>query len=187
MSTFSYQTPVQFQWKWIFYKLTLVPQSGWPLPRVPLNQGDPSCQSPAWPRMAAGSDRFWLLELRVSRTFLDNLRPICSVHGYPARRAASPADPDNSLIPQRWIGAPDFPSEWAETGLTSLIAGSYCLLCHRTMRVAHDGESSEYLVRHSRRKRPGDSWPLPAAVCLVSLTRPGIDGGSGRISGRRIG
>ena len=32
------------------------------------------------------SGRFWLLELRVSRTFLDNLRPICSDHGYPARR-----------------------------------------------------------------------------------------------------
>ena len=29
------------------------------------------------------SDRFWLLELRVSRTFLDNLRSICSDHGYP--------------------------------------------------------------------------------------------------------
>jgi hypothetical protein len=103
---------------------------------TPLNQGGPPCQSPAWPRMAAGSDRFWLLELRVSRTFLDKLRPqlltpwipnsthcqhllsrsdrfrllelrvsrtfldklrlICSVHGYPARRAASAADPDDS-------------------------------------------------------------------------------------------
>src|SRR5271157_5870765 len=75
MSTFSYQTPVQFQWKWILYSLTLVPQSGWPLPRVPLNQGGPPCSSPAWPRMATGSDRFWLFELRVSRTFLDKLRP----------------------------------------------------------------------------------------------------------------
>src|SRR5271157_5699341 len=46
----------------------------------------------------ARSDRFWLLELRVSRTFLDNLRLICSVHGYPARRAASTADPDNSPL-----------------------------------------------------------------------------------------
>ena len=26
--------------------------------------------------MVAGSDRFWLLELRVSRTFLDQLRPL---------------------------------------------------------------------------------------------------------------
>src|SRR5271157_3829484 len=66
------------------------------------------------------SDRFWLLELRVSRTFLDQLRPRLSGHGYPVRRAASIADPDNSLTPQRWIGAPDFPSEWAGTGLTSL-------------------------------------------------------------------
>src|SRR5208282_2919254 len=116
----------------------LVPQSVRPLPRVPLNQGDPPCLSPAWPPgprqgWAAGSDRFRLLELRVSRTFLDQLRPqlfrlwilnsrrclhfcprsgrfrlyevrvsrtfldfvrlICSVHGYPARRAARAADP----------------------------------------------------------------------------------------------
>src|SRR5271157_2426944 len=63
---------------------------------------------------------FWLRELRVFYTFLSILRLICSVHGYPARRAASTADPDNSLIPQRWVGAPDFSSEWAGTGLTSL-------------------------------------------------------------------
>src|SRR5271157_1264907 len=37
----------------------------------------------------------WLLELGVSRTFLDNLRLICSVHGYPARRAASTANPND--------------------------------------------------------------------------------------------
>ena len=46
----------------------------------PGNQGGPPCESPAWPPgprqgWAAGSDRFWLLELRVSRTFLDQLRP----------------------------------------------------------------------------------------------------------------
>ena len=35
------------------------------------------------------SDRLWLLELRVSRTFLDNLRLICSVHGYATQRAAN--------------------------------------------------------------------------------------------------
>src|SRR5208282_3684155 len=94
MSTFSYQTPVQFWWKWILYKLTLVLQSGWPLPRVPLNQGDPPCSFPPWPPgprqgWAAGSDRFWLLELRVFQTFLDNLRPICSGPGYPTQRAAN--------------------------------------------------------------------------------------------------
>ena len=91
----------------------------------PLNQGDPPCSFPPWPPgprqgWAASSDRFWLRELRVSRTFLDNLRLICSVHGYPARRTASTADPDDPLIPQRWVGDPDFPSEWAGTGLTSL-------------------------------------------------------------------
>src|SRR5208282_2850789 len=80
MSTFSYQTPVQFWWKWILYKLTLVSQSVWPLPRVPLNQGGPPCSSPAWPPgprqgWAPGSNRFWLLELPVSRTFLDQLLP----------------------------------------------------------------------------------------------------------------
>src|SRR5208337_5478492 len=84
----------------ILYKLTLVPQSGWPLPRVPWNQGDPPCSFPPWPPgprqgWAAGSDRFWLLELRVSRTFLDQLRSELSGHGYPARRAASTADPDD--------------------------------------------------------------------------------------------
>ena len=50
---------------------------------------------------------------------------------------------------------------------TSLIAWSYCLLCHRVMGSEHVWESSECLARHSRLKRPGDSWPLPAAVCLV--------------------
>ena len=42
---------------------------------------------------AAGSDRFWPRELRVSRTFLDFLPIICTVHGYPGRRAAVTADP----------------------------------------------------------------------------------------------
>src|SRR5271166_2648415 len=40
----------------------------------------------------------WLLELRVSQhfsTFLYILRLICSVHGYPARRAASTANPND--------------------------------------------------------------------------------------------
>ena len=46
----------------------------------PLNQADPPCSFPPWlpgPRQgwAAGSDRFWLLELRVSRTFLYQLQP----------------------------------------------------------------------------------------------------------------
>src|SRR5208337_4038499 len=35
------------------------------------------------------SDRFWLLELRVSRTFLDKLRFICSDHGCPTQCAAN--------------------------------------------------------------------------------------------------
>jgi hypothetical protein len=36
--TFGYQTPVQYRWKWILYKLTLVPQSGWPHPVFPLRR-----------------------------------------------------------------------------------------------------------------------------------------------------
>jgi hypothetical protein len=49
-------------------------------PSLELNQGDPPCSFPPRPPgprqgWAAGSDRFWLLELRVSRTFLDQLRP----------------------------------------------------------------------------------------------------------------
>ena len=64
----------------------------------PWNQGDPRCSFPPWPPgprqgWAAGSDRFWLLELRVSRTFLDQLRPQLSGHGYPARRAAGRRTP----------------------------------------------------------------------------------------------
>src|SRR5271157_4270669 len=35
----------------------------------------------------------WLPELRVSRTFLDNLRLICSVHGYTTRRPANTSCP----------------------------------------------------------------------------------------------
>ena len=51
-----------------------------PLRPPPWNQGGPPCSSPASPPgprqgWAAGSDRFWLLELRVSRTFLFQLRP----------------------------------------------------------------------------------------------------------------
>src|SRR5271157_2144068 len=51
-------------------------QSGWPLPRVHLNQGDPPCSSPAWPRMATGSYRFRRFKLRVfynSRQFTVHL------------------------------------------------------------------------------------------------------------------
>src|SRR5271157_4707615 len=40
-------------------------------------------------RRASRSDRFWLLELGVSRTFLDKLRPQFSGHGYPTQRAAN--------------------------------------------------------------------------------------------------
>src|SRR5271166_4238982 len=36
---------------------------------------------------------FWLLELRVFQTFLDNLRLICSGHGYPTQRAANTCCP----------------------------------------------------------------------------------------------
>ena len=58
------------------------------------NQGAPPCSFPPGPPgprqgWAAGSDRFWLLEIRVSRTFLDQLRPQLSGHGYPAQRAAN--------------------------------------------------------------------------------------------------
>src|SRR5208337_178279 len=41
------------------------------------------------PSAPSRSDRFWLLELRVFQTFLDNLRIICSVHGYSTQGAAS--------------------------------------------------------------------------------------------------
>src|SRR5271157_3724425 len=59
----------------------------------PWNQGDPPCSFPPWPRRAAGSDRFWLLEPRVFQTFLDNLRPICSGPGYPTQCAATTSRP----------------------------------------------------------------------------------------------
>ena len=61
----------------------------------------------------------WLLELRVSQHFStfygSSVQAMDTQLG-----AASTADPDNSRIPQRWIGAPDLPSEWAGSGLTSL-------------------------------------------------------------------
>ena len=63
-------------------------------PSLKLNQGDPPYESPAWPRRAAGSDHFWLLELRVSRTFLDQLRPqLFTGHGYPTQCAANTSRP----------------------------------------------------------------------------------------------
>jgi hypothetical protein len=69
--------------------------------------------------MVAGSDRFWLYELRVSQHFSTFYGS--SVQAMNTRLGAkSTVDPDNSRIPQRWIGAPDFPSESAGTGLTSL-------------------------------------------------------------------
>ena len=51
------------------YRLTPLPCGG-PArldPSLELNQGDPPCSSPPWPRRAACSDRFWLPELRVSQ------------------------------------------------------------------------------------------------------------------------
>ncbi len=58
------------------YRLTPLPCGG-PArldPSLELNQGDPPCSSPPWPPgprqgWAACSDRFWLLELRVSQHF----------------------------------------------------------------------------------------------------------------------
>src|SRR5271157_4332260 len=53
------------------YRLTPLPCGG-PArldPSLELNQGDPPCSSPPWPRRAACSDRFWLLEPRVSQHF----------------------------------------------------------------------------------------------------------------------
>ena len=44
-------------------------------------------QLEACQHLLSRSDRFGLLELRVFSTFLNILRLICSVHGYPARRA----------------------------------------------------------------------------------------------------
>jgi hypothetical protein len=41
------------------------------------------------------SGRFRLYELRVSRTFLDFLRLICSVHGYPTQGAANTSCPSS--------------------------------------------------------------------------------------------
>ncbi len=59
----------------------------------PWNQGNPPCEFPPWPRRAAGSGRFGLLELRVFSTFLYILRAICSDHGYPAQCAANTSGP----------------------------------------------------------------------------------------------
>src|SRR5208337_4425948 len=43
----------------------------------------------ALPTLLSSLGAFCLFELRVFQTFLDNLRPICSGHGYPAQRAAN--------------------------------------------------------------------------------------------------
>src|SRR5271157_3589840 len=46
----------------------------------------------------------WLLELRVSRTFLDQLRPRFSGHGYPTQRAAKASSPRSDVL-RRWSQA----------------------------------------------------------------------------------
>jgi hypothetical protein len=43
----------------------------------------------------------WPLELRVSRTFLDKLRPRFSGHGYPTQRAANTSSPRSDVL-RRW-------------------------------------------------------------------------------------
>ena len=102
--------------------------------QAPWNQGDPRCSFPPWPPgprqgWAAGSDRFWLLELRVSRTFLDQLRPQLSGHGYPARCAAGRRTPtiyrsraQPTIFAGSWFGqalltSPDPPPSSATAGL----------------------------------------------------------------------
>src|SRR5208337_2822721 len=46
----------------------------------------------------------WLFELRVSRTFLDRLRPRFSGHGYPTQRAANTSCPRSDVL-RRWSRA----------------------------------------------------------------------------------
>src|SRR5208337_1086790 len=46
----------------------------------------------------------WLLELRVARTFLDQLRPRFSGHGYPTQRAANTSSPRSDVL-RRWSQA----------------------------------------------------------------------------------
>src|SRR5208337_323828 len=46
----------------------------------------------------------WLLELRVARTFLDQLRPRFSGHGYPTQRAANTFSPRSDVL-RRWSQA----------------------------------------------------------------------------------
>src|SRR5208283_2562815 len=81
------------------------PESGWPIPLLlisglatgpPAGVGDGlrvlsrHCQ-----HVCPRSGRFRLYELRVSRTFLDFLRLICSVHGYPTQGAANTSCPSS--------------------------------------------------------------------------------------------
>src|SRR5271167_2696228 len=61
----------------------------------PWNRGDPPCSFPPWPRMTAGSDRFWLLELRVSRHFSTFYGPSVQIMDTQLS-ATSTVDPDDS-------------------------------------------------------------------------------------------
>src|SRR5208337_3455103 len=47
----------------------------------------------ALPTLLSSLGAFCVFELRVFQTFLDNLRPICSGHGYPTQRAANTSCP----------------------------------------------------------------------------------------------
>ncbi len=74
------------------------------LGRVPPSAGRDVVDSKACFLSLLAQAAVWLLELRVARTFLDQLRPRFSGHGYPTQRAANTFSPRSDVL-RRWSQA----------------------------------------------------------------------------------
>jgi len=74
------------------------------LGRVPLSAGRDVIDRRACFLSLLAHAAVWLLELHVSRTFLDQLRPRFSGHGYPTQRAAKASSPRSDVL-RRWSQA----------------------------------------------------------------------------------
>ena len=118
------------------------------------------------------SDRFRLRQLRVSRTFLDFLRLICSVHGSPARRAAKVGRGHPRFLGARKWAPPSAPIRRSVSGSTQ--RGKVCARLKLVWRGSLDlPEPAQQFSRHSLQIH----WPLTTGhwplFSLTSFREPG--------------
>jgi len=101
----------------------------------------------------------WLLELRVARTFLDQLRPRFSGHRYPTQRAANTSSPRSDVL-RRWSQA---------TGPCEGTTARRCL-CLRN-RVRHHGSTAPPLSVAPAKNHLGE-MDHPHLLCTTELVAP---------------